>query len=132
MQKYFLIFSIIFLSNGCNFVPSLASPIVTGVVAWKSGQAHKYYEFNYHIMRDVVVRSLQELNIEIINEDFFQEKCYKITAGKDDKFKIKISEVKHGICRVSIRINFMGDKEYAELLYKQIDKQTNIIIFSDD
>ena len=38
----------VFLS-GCQFV-SLISPIVTGIIIWKDGRAHKYYELEVEVL----------------------------------------------------------------------------------
>ena len=48
-----------------------------------------------------------------------------------DKFKIYIREAKPHISDVSVRINLMGDKPYAELLYAQIDANTNVVNYDD-
>ena len=61
----FLIFVIFF--SGCQFIP-LFSPIITGIIIWKEGQAKKYYEINTSIMYRCVKNSLRDLNIKITKD----------------------------------------------------------------
>lgn len=117
--------------TGCAAAPMIISPIVTGVVMWKDGEARKYYNEEAHTVYRATKTSLKELDHLIINEEPYKEGGYYIVAGDSDKFKITIRQVKPHITEVKVRINFMGDKPYAELLYSQIDSNTNTIDFDD-
>jgi hypothetical protein len=44
-------------------------------------------------------------------------------------FKIEIKKVQSNITEVKIRVNFLGDKPYAELIYKKIDSNLDVINF---
>jgi len=116
---------------GCTAAPLLISPIVTGVIMWKDGEAHKYYNEEAHTLYRATKISLKELDHPIIKEEPYRDCGYYIVAGEGDKFKITIRQVKPHITEVKIRINFMGDKPYAELVYRQIDSNTNTIEFDD-
>jgi len=116
---------------GCTAAPLLISPIVTGVIMWKDGEAHKYYNEEAHTLYRATKTSLKELDHPIIKEEPYRDGGYYIVAGEGDKFKITIRQVKPHITEVKIRINFMGDKPYAELVYRQIDSNTNTIDFDD-
>ena len=50
-------------------------------------------------------------------------------AGENDRFKISIKHVEPEISLLKIRVNFMGDKPYAELFYKKVDDNLNGIEF---
>jgi hypothetical protein len=98
---------------------------------WKEGEAKKYYKEEYKTIHRAVKISLRDLNYEIKSEEDRKDGCY-IVAGTEDKLKIKIVKVKDEITEVKIRINFMGDKPYAELLYAEIDANTSVIEYDQD
>ena len=105
------------------------SPIVNFYIAWKEGEAHKHYRWDTKTMYKTVKRSLRNLDYEVL-KDQDTNNGYYIVAGANDKFKIKIVGIESEITKISIRINFMGDKPYAELIYKEIDEQINIIEYT--
>lgn len=107
------------------------SPISTGVVFWVNGVAHKYYENQPDIVYKAVKRTLAELD-QVITYDEPYGKGYKLIAGKRNRISLTISKTDENICELNIRINYVGDKEFAELIYKRIDKQLDIIQFDKD
>lgn len=127
--SFFLIFAIAFC--GCANVGVLMSPISTGVVFWINGVAHKYYENEPGIVYKAVKRTLNELEQEITS-DKSHGKGYKIIAGKKNSIILTISKTDDNICELNIRVNYIGDKEFAELIYKRVDKQLDIIQFNKD
>lgn len=131
-MKKVIIFLCFFISllAGCSVVPFVQGPIVTGIVMWKQGEAHKYYRENLKTMYRSTKNALKELNCKIISDQTVRD-GYKIVAGDKDKFKIYIREAKPHICDVCVRINLMGDKPYAELFYTQIDANTNVINYDE-
>jgi len=124
-----LIFLLIFFT-GCGVAPFIVSPIITGVIIWKQGEAHKYYNEEVKILYRATKASLKELD-HSISLDQVNGDGYYIVAGEKDKFKIKIRAVKQNICEVAVRINLIGDKPYTELLYAQIDANTGVINYDD-
>lgn len=128
MKKLFLFFS--FFVCGCSFVPFVVGPIITGVIMWKQGEAKKYYNEDSLVIYRAVKNSLKELEYQI-NFDQKNKDGYYLVAGEKSKFKITIRNVKSKVVEVSVRINFMGDKQYAELLYSKIDANTNTIFYNE-
>ena len=134
MRKLALIlclFSFISLP-GCSGINPIA-PIVSGIVMWIEGEAHKYYHNDSGTVYRAVKRACRELDYDIstdVGED--SESSYYIVAGGNDRFKINIRHVEGNITKLSVRVNFMGDKPYAELLYKKVDEQLNTIEFGPD
>lgn len=126
--KYIVI--ILPLIFGCGPATMLIGPAVTGVVYWVNGEAHKYYEETPEVLYRVTKHSLIELNIPI-TKDEPKDNSYYILAGKDNRFSINISPSEQNLSKVSLRINYLGDKDYAELIYKKIDEQISIIHFDD-
>lgn len=120
----------VFLS-GCLVAPFVVSPIVTGVLMWKQGEARKYYKEDLRQVNRAVRLSLKELGHQISSEEQTED-GYSLVAGSDDKFKIKIVKIKQNITEVKCRINIMGDKPYAELLYAEIDAHTDVVDFDDE
>lgn len=119
-----------FLFSGCAVAPFIQGPLVTGIIMWKQGEAHKYYHENCKIMYRSTKNALKDLNHKIVTDQTLKD-GYRIVAGDKDKFKIFIRQVKPNITEVCVRINFMGDKPYADLLYAQIDANTNVINYDD-
>lgn len=124
---FFCFFLIIF---GCGLAP-FASPIITGVIMWKEGEAQKYYNEQPKVIYRATKMALKDLNLSLNSERSIQNGHFLI-AGDADKFKIFVREVKPNITEVKIRVNFMGDKPYAELLYKSIDLNSNTVEFNID
>ena len=44
---------------------------------------------------------------------------------------VTIKKIEGNVSKVSIRVDVIGDKPYAELLYKRIDDELNVIVFDD-
>lgn len=120
-----------FIVSGCAVAPFVVSPIVTGVIMWKQGEAHKYYNEEVKTLYRATKSALKDLGHPIKSDEATSDGHY-IVAGEKDKFKITIREAKPHIGEVSVRINFMGDKPYAELLYAQIDANTSTINYDDE
>lgn len=127
---FLLIMFMPFLMTGCA-ATALISPIVTGFIMWKDGEAHKYYNEEASVIYRATKLSLKELEYPISKDEPNRNGGYYIVAGDKDRFKISIRQVKPHITEVKIRVNFMGDKPYAELIYHQIDTNTNTINFDD-
>ncbi|RDJ35616.1 MAG: DUF3568 family protein [Crenarchaeota archaeon] len=123
------IFSI--LIPGCGPSAFFIGPAVSGVIYWVNGEAHKYYEEDAEVVYRASKHALHELNIPI-TQDYMQDEKFYITAGEDNRFSLKIvREEQNNLSRLSIRINYIGDKDFAELIYKEVDDQLNIIYFDD-
>lgn len=123
----FLLF-LMFLFTGCS-ASVLISPAVTGVLYWANGEAHQYYEQDKHTIYKTTKKVLAELNIPI-TKDKEESNGYSIVAGEKNKFKIHVKTADNSqITKLSIRINTLGDKEYAEFIYKKVNENLNIIIF---
>lgn len=131
MKNFFrsLIFCLPLFFASCAVAPFIASPIVTGVVMWYEGEAHKYYYEEPSTLYRSTKLALKELGHPILKDEKQRNGDYYILAGDGDKFKITIRNVKSHISEVKMRINFMGDKPYAELIYKHIDNNLNTIDF---
>jgi len=118
--------------TGCAAAPFLIAPIVTGVIMWQEGEAVKYYHEKPATLYRATKTSMKDLELNL-TEDKIENNSYFLNAGEstEDKFKITISQVRPNISVLKIRVNFMGDKPFAELLYNQVDLNINAIEFDD-
>jgi len=126
----FLAFIMLFniITVGCG--PELIiGPVINFFLVWKNGEAHKCYRHDTDTIYRTVKRSLKEMNIPIIEDEGKDDDGYYLIAGENNKFKIKVREVEKDISRLSVRINFMGDKPYAELFYDKVDEELSTIDF---
>lgn len=118
--------------GGCAAAPFVITPIVTGVIYWKEGEARKYYAEDSFVLHRAAVLALQQLDQPITSDVKNTDLSYSITGGDSHKVKISIKAVRKHISEVRIRVNFMGDKPFAEMLYKQIDANTSTIEYDAD
>jgi hypothetical protein len=65
----------------------------------------------------------------VIKNEISKKNEHILICSDKDRFKIKIVPVRNDICKVQIRVNFMGDKPYGELFYKTIDEEINSVFF---
>lgn len=130
MKKLIFLLVLSLFVTGCQFSPlALVAPIVTGVIMWSNGEATKYYDGDVETICRCTRLSLREMNLPI-SRDEATKNGYYIVAGKDSQFKIKVESIQPNIAKVSMRINFMGDKPLAELVYKHIDQNLDVIEFN--
>ena len=121
----------LFFFSGCAETHFFISPIATGIITWTNGESHKYYNEEAYSLYRSVKNSLYEMNFPIKKDDLYKKDGYYLIAGDKDKFKITIRKVRFNITEVKIRINFLGDKPYADLIYKKIDSNLNVIDFDE-
>lgn len=131
MKKIFLVFLLIGAISGCSFLSPfmLISPIIQGYIMWKDGEATKYYRLEpyqtYHFLKIV----LNDLGHKIITDEIQKNgSFYIVSQSKNHKFKINVVNADIGITALKIRIDFMGDKPYAELIYHNLDQKFEALI----
>lgn len=128
MFKFLIISCFLIVSVGCEILSPISAIVELGI-KWKEGEAQKYYA----TPQDQIYRSLKivldDLSIPITNEST-DENVISIKAGDDDKFKINVISVRDKVTKLTIRVNFMGDKPYAEMLFRNIDKQKGVEQFT--
>ena len=120
----FFLFFVIFLS-GCQFA-GLLSPIVTGVIIWKDGRGHKYYDLDAQVLFKAIKTTCNDLEFKIISEQKTKNGYY-ITAKNKDNFYFYIEKKRHNITDLSLRINTFGNKSYTEMIIHKIDENINLV-----
>jgi len=128
LVKNFLILSFFVIFFGCGPATMLIGPTVTGVIYWVNGDAHKYYEEDPSVIYRSTKHVLADLNLSI-SKDEAKNNSYYIVAGEKNTFSIVIEKTDKNMTKLNIRINYLGDKDMAELIYKKIDAQLDTIIF---
>ena len=116
---------------GCLGPELILGPIISGVIIWKNGEAHKYYGYDSDVLYRASKRALNEMNFPIKLDDPPKDNHFYLESGKNNTFKITILYIKSNVSKLSVRVDFMGNKPYAELFYKKVKNQLHIIKFQD-
>lgn len=117
-------------SIGCEVVPFIG-PAINAFVAWKDGEANAYFANDGSTAYYAMKRTLSDLEYPITTDESKGVGDYYLVADTNDRFKITIDQVEPYTTRISIRVNFMGDKPYAELIYKKLATQLDIIDYTN-
>lgn len=104
-------------------------PILSIGIMWMEGEATKYYNSDQKTMVAAMHETLRELNIPLKNESDKKNTHYINAGDKADRFSIKIYEVRKDVTKVCIRVDTMGDKPYAELIYRHLDQKNGVRTF---
>ena len=131
MKKLALIFAMMLfciMNIGCG-PELLIGPAVNFFLVWKNGEAIKYYRYDSGTVYRAAKRSALEMGLPIITDDDEADNNYYFTAGENNRFKIKVIPVESNVCKLNVRINFMGDKDYAEAFYDRVDQELSVIQF---
>jgi hypothetical protein len=129
MKKFIPLFVFFLFLSGCgvSFLGPAASIVGQAYIKWNEGEAHKYYNLDSETMYRATKRTANEFGYVVSRDDPPQNGNFYLVVGSNDRFKINIKKIEKNITLVSIRINFMGDKPYAELFYKNLDEETSVI-----
>lgn len=122
-RKFGLMFFLL-ATVGCNAFNPIA-PIIQLGVMWSEGEAHKYYNTDQETVHNAVVTVLKDLEFPVVEDTHKGDYIY-VVADTGDRFKIKIKEVRHNITKLSIRVNTFGDRPYAELIYRHVDREQGV------
>lgn len=127
MWKAGMIALTLVLVLGCQYLAPIG-PIMQLGVMWMNGEAHKYYNTDQETIAVAMREVLKKLDLPIVSEEEDGEILH-IRAGDKDRFKIKLNAVRERTTKVSIRVNTMGDKEYAEMIYRHLDSKAGVVQF---
>ena len=111
---------------GCDALPIL-SPIISLYIKWVEGEAHAYFAADRDSTHRAVKRALLTLDHPLLQDDLMRSGDRYLVAGNNDRFKIKVIAVEPYVTRVSIRVNIMGDKPYAEMIYRELMDELDVI-----
>jgi hypothetical protein len=138
MMRFLTIF-VLCLALGCAAAP-FVSPLMQIGIMWVEGEAHKYYFSDKADVERAVRGVIKDMELDIKKDTVSKDGIIHLEvdnkkmkkSGEDrrsDVWKIKIDPVRHNVTELSIRVDIMGDKPYAELFYKEVDKYKGIRCF---
>lgn len=129
INKSLWVFFLVLAFIGCASLNPIG-PLMQIGVYWQQGEAHKYYNTDQETIHQAVRNVLEsELGIPILSTE--RETNYiQLNAGDDDRFRIRIYRVREKVTRLSIRVNIFGDRPYAEMIYRHVDKQSGVVQWS--
>jgi len=104
-------------------------PIINIGIFWMNREAHKYYATEYDTMEASIRIVLNELEMAV-QEDYVDDGILHLVVDEDSRFRIKLNPVRHNVTKVSILVNTLGDKPYAEMIYRHIDAQPGVEQFT--
>lgn len=122
IASFLLALTVIF--TGCDMFNPIG-PIIQLGVMWSNGEASKYYNTDQETIHIAVKDVLKDLEFTITEESDKGDYIW-ILADADDKFKIKIREVRHNITKLSIRVDTWGDRPYAEMIFRHVDREAGV------
>ena len=118
------------LTTGCDLFNPIG-PIIQIGVMWMNGEAHKYYNTEHEPLIKATKDVLNDLKMPIQSEELDGNVYYIVAGDKgEDRFKIKVTSVKENVTKLSIRVNIMGDRPYAEMIYRHVDEIPGIRQFA--
>jgi hypothetical protein len=113
-------------AGGCEFINPIG-PITSIGIMWFEGEASKYYNTDQATTLKALKQALKELELTVTEERVDGKTTHVYVKEKGaDKFHCKVIYVKPHTTKVYIRVNVMGDKPYAELVYRHIDSQPGV------
>lgn len=113
---------------GCEFLAPIGPMISIGIF-WMNREAHKYYATPMSTMETSVRTVLTELKMTV-DEEYKDGDVLHFKVREDSKFHIKLNPVRDNVTKVSILVDTLGDKPYAEMIYRHIDAQPNVEQFA--
>jgi hypothetical protein len=129
-----VLFLSLFISGCGTGIGTFVSPIVSGAaggyIYWKGGEAIKYYDYDSKIINKSACRAFKQMGLPVTKQQKKGENGFYIIAGDKDRFKVQVTPAQDNITRVTVRVNFLGDKPYVELFYKYLDDQINVVDYS--
>jgi hypothetical protein len=120
------LFLVTALLSGCTALPFLSFlPVMgtayEGYVAWKSGEATKYYAFDLDTTYRAVMRASDQLKLEATLIKSAPKEEYSLETKGSVPMHIDILPFEKSVTTVVISIPAFGDKHYVELFYRLVD-----------
>lgn len=123
-RKMLMAFVFTVTALGCEGINPLG-PILQIAVMWKQGEATKYYNTEQRQILAATRAAFEELGLPITSESE-DGRTINMMVGDDDQFKVKVVAVRDKVTKLSIRVNTFGDRPYAEMVFRHVDKQDGV------
>jgi hypothetical protein len=113
---------------GCAWLAPVG-PIINIGIFWMNREAHKYYATPMDEINVAIRVALNDLEM-MVSEDYMDDEVRVLKVDENDRFRIRLEPARHNVTKVSILVNTLGDKPYAEMIYRHIDEQPNVEQFT--
>jgi hypothetical protein len=139
-RAFFGIMATMFLSiAGCGFAPFIG-PIISIGLFWVNGEAHKYYDAEQLTVLNAVKGAAEELDFIVVSEEEdgnviyvkLNDRSVPYNAESVNRFHVRIIKIQNNVTKLSIRVNTLGDKPYAELIYRKVDQYPGVKCFHSE
>lgn len=110
---------------------AVASPLISAYITWKNGEAIKFYRGHQDHAYRATKRALVQLNFEIAEEKAHKN-GYSLSAKAKNTATVSIKQEEKNITRISIRMNWLGNHELAEVFYETLEKELLIIEYGEE
>jgi len=113
---------------GCNQISPLSLlPLgVNTVIFWKDGEGKKYYNNDLSVINVYLEKAITELHHTIDTPESDGSTTKFTSHSENHKFKWETSQYDPEVVCVKCRIDFWGDKQYVELIFKKLDEYMEV------
>lgn len=128
MFKKFLLLMLVGVVAGCGAIsPFALIPIgVNTIMYWKEGEARKFYSGEAADVYSKLHNSVKDYGHVISDETGEGTVKNFISTSQNHKFKWHVEQYDPKVVLVKCRIDFWGDREYTELIYKKLDEKMGV------
>jgi hypothetical protein len=117
----FFAFNIIFGCAGLVPIVPVMGTIYDGYVGWKEHQSIKYYAADINTIHRAVMLSSQQLNLKVVRKKPPVKKGHALEVKCKEPLQIEILPFERKVTKVIIKIELLGDKQFAHFFYQRID-----------
>lgn len=110
---------------GCMVAPyvPVVGTVYDGYVAWQGREAVKYYAEDIDTIRQAVLQSSRQLNLEIVRKSLEKDqKGYALEVKCNEPLQISILPFEKKVTKVIIKIIPFGERQFADFYYQMIDR----------
>jgi Protein of unknown function (DUF3568) len=123
----FSLFVSIILLVGCIALPFIplvfsgAGAAYQGYTVWRGTESSKYYSCDFQNTCSATKQSVDKMGLEIVSFNSIEGKECSIETKGNNHLIINVLSVEKTVSKVMIKIEMMGDRQFAEFVYKNID-----------
>lgn len=119
----FLFFALNIILGCATLVPivPVVGTIYDGYVGWKEHQSVKYYAADIVTIHRAVMLSSQQLNLKVVRKQPTVKRGHALEVKCKEPLQIEILPFERRVTKVVIKINLLGDKQFAHFFYQRID-----------
>jgi len=116
----FFAFNIFGCAGLVPIVPVMGT-IYDGYVGWKEHQSIKYYAADINTIHRAVMLSSKQLNLKVVRKKSKVKRGHSLEVKCREPLQIEILPFERKVTKVIIKIELLGDKQFAHFFYQRID-----------